>query len=128
LLVDDEVSIECRPVQISQVLINLIINAEHATRGRDDRWIQIQTHDRGTECLIEVIDSGSEMSTEMKQKLRQPLFTSKPPALGTGLGLSISSRIVERHGGRLLIDLNRHETCFQVYLPTSADRTQETKS
>lgn len=123
LLVDDETLIECRPVQISQVLINLINNAEYATRGQPDRWIQIQTHDRGPECLIEVIDSGPEMSKEMKERILQPLFTSKPPALGTGLGLSISRRIVERHGGRLLLDLDRRETCFQVYLPKSADRS-----
>jgi signal transduction histidine kinase len=128
LIVDAEGPIDCRPVQISQVLINLIHNAEYATRGQQDRWIRIQTHDRGEDWLIEVMDSGPAISAEAKQKLTQPFFTTKPPGVGTGLGLSISRRIVERHGGRLALDVDRRETCFQIFLPKPVPRTQEIKS
>ena len=126
--IEREACIVGRPVQISQVLINLLNNSEFATRNQQARWVRIETQDRIQEWLIEVIDSGPILSPEAKLKLNQPFYTTKPPGVGTGLGLSICRRIIQRHGGRLQIDIHRSETCLQIFLPKARTPTQEVKA
>ena len=64
---------------------------------------------------IEVRDSGPGVPVEVRDRLFQPMSTSKPE--GMGLGLAISRTIAERHGGRLWLDTESHQTNFCLELP-----------
>jgi two-component system, NtrC family, sensor kinase len=91
------------PHQIQQVLVNLVLNAIHATPPGG--WIRIRTATSnldGTETvLIEVEDSGEGMSPEAAEKAFHPFFSTK--AQGTGLGLPIAKQIVEQHKGNIAL-------------------------
>jgi PAS domain S-box-containing protein len=111
------VKIECRAIQISQVLLNLLNNAFDAVEGRPEKWIQIGVEDRGSVIQVHVTDSGAGVPKEVVGKLMQPFFTTKGPGKGTGLGLSVSRGIIESHGGRLFLDEQSQQTRFVIELP-----------
>ena len=77
------------------------------------------TRDLGDAVEIRVRDNGTGVSAEIKDKLFQPLFTTKPTGEGTGLGLSISYDVVTRqHGGTIEVDGRKGEfTEFTIRLP-----------
>ena len=108
------------PVQLQQVILNLVMNAveamSHAEPG--GRVLQLQTkvdHSAGTVSL-RVLDSGPPVDPEVVQKMFQPFFTTK--SSGMGMGLSICKTIVEAHGGRLTATANNpHGMEFQIILP-----------
>ena len=87
------------PIQVEQVITNLVRNAAEAMRGRDRRRIEIMASQSGNLIEIEVRDSGPGVGTEVRSRLFHPFVTSKPD--GTGLGLSTSRSIIRAHGGEL---------------------------
>ena len=97
--------------------LNLLNNAVDAAEGEKKGWVRIEltAHDR--EFAIRVMDSGPGIPVELRNKIFEPMFTTKEVGLGTGLGLSISSAIASSHGGKLLLDSNRPNTCFILRLP-----------
>jgi PAS domain S-box-containing protein len=107
----------CRPVEISQVLLNLINNSYHAVSSLEHPWIKIKLEESQESYRISIIDNGPGISSEIKKKLFQPFFTTKEIGVGTGLGLSISKGIVEEHRGRLYFDDSSSNTKFVVELP-----------
>jgi C4-dicarboxylate-specific signal transduction histidine kinase len=109
--------LQCRSTEISQVLLNFLNNAHDAIFSENERWIEIQTHDRGPSLEIWVTDSGKGIPEETAQKIFQPFFTTKEIGKGTGLGLSISKGIIEMHGGTLHIDRKCENTRFVILLP-----------
>ncbi|HND85185.1 MAG TPA: ATP-binding protein, partial [Pseudobdellovibrionaceae bacterium] len=121
LLVDPvpELTVRCREVQISQVLINLINNAHDAIRGTDNPWVRVSFSQQNDVIDILVLDSGSGIPKEIADKLMTPFFTTKPAGKGTGLGLSISKKIVQDHDGDLFVDHSKVNTCFVIRLPCS---------
>jgi signal transduction histidine kinase len=112
-----EVRLQCRPVQLSQVVVNLINNAIDAIAAMPDKWIEIDIASQDDQVEISIMDSGTGISEEVKSKIMQPFFTTKAVGKGTGLGLSISKAIVESHGGRLWIDDSVDHTKFVISLP-----------
>lgn len=114
-------SISCRPVQISQVLINLISNAHDAILTLPERWIEIESTLQDGFVEITVTDSGSGIPREIAEKMMEPFFTTKEVNKGTGLGLSISKGIVETHEGTLQLDANSPHTRFVIRLPAVTD-------
>lgn len=110
------IRLEARPVQIAQVLINLISNAIDAIEKNSDPWIKVKSEESENEIIISIIDSGTQIPPEIAEKIMSPFFTTKAPGKGTGLGLSISKKIVESHGGQLILETTPH-TCFRVILP-----------
>jgi C4-dicarboxylate-specific signal transduction histidine kinase len=108
---------ECRPNQISQVILNLLNNACDATLGQPERWIRLDVRDKGSLFEIAVTDSGSGVPKDISRKIMAPFFTTKPPGKGTGLGLSISSNIMTDHGGSLALDHTSPHTRFVMTLP-----------
>ena len=86
--------------QIEQLLINLFINAAHASH--DGGAIRVNVTHLPDRIRLIVADSGRGMSPEVQSRAFEPFFTTK--AKGTGLGLSICRRIVETHGGRVFLE------------------------
>ncbi len=113
----DEVELNCRPVQIEQVLINLVNNAYDAIQGSENPWIRIEATKINQSIQIRVTDSGRGISDEIADKLMQPFFTTKPIGKGTGLGLSISIGIAEAHLGKLFLNRECENTQFVLELP-----------
>jgi signal transduction histidine kinase len=87
--------------QMRQVMANLVSNALDAVTVGGHIWLDAVTHEQTMEIVVR--DEGAGMSKEVQRQLFQPFFSSKGD-LGNGLGLYISNEIVERHGGRILVD------------------------
>lgn len=116
---DLDLKIHARPVQISQVLLNLLANSLDAVTKIDKKSILIDVRKEGSEVWIEVRDSGPGLDPEIKERLFQPFATSKLPGQGMGLGLSISRGIMREHGGDLVYLNNHPETTFRMVLPAN---------
>jgi len=114
---ETEVRVKVRPVQISQVLLNLLSNALDAISTIESKRILIRVTSTESEVWIEVEDSGPGPSAVIKDRLFQPFTTSKPPGLGMGLGLSISKGIMKEHKGDLIFVSTAPRTTFRIILP-----------
>lgn len=113
--------IEADSVQISQVLVNLITNAIHAMSAGGT--ITITTKSKGDQVSLAVRDTGSGMSNEVKGKIFEPFYTSKPVGQGTGLGLSVVHGIVEAHKGKILVSSTTGKgSRFEIVLPLKQKR------
>lgn len=111
-----DIDFDCRPVEISQVIVNLLNNAFHAVRRTRDKKITVATEVKDGKILIEVCDTGKGVPEEIKSRIMEPFFTTKILGEGTGLGLSISRSIVESHNGRIYL-ADTKVTKFIVELP-----------
>jgi signal transduction histidine kinase len=89
------------PVQIEQVLVNLVINATHALEGKANPKIDVRVKKEQEFVIIEVMDNGPGLSNEVMEKLWVPFFTTKEVGKGTGLGLPICRKIIEQSGGKI---------------------------
>lgn len=110
----------CHSGEITQVLMNLFLNASHACekRGILDITTCVQELKARQWIVIKVQDNGKGMHKDVLKKVFDPFFTTKPVGVGTGLGLSVSFGIIEKHGG--IIDVKSTEgqgTLFTLYLP-----------
>ncbi|HIJ62422.1 MAG TPA: GAF domain-containing protein [Rhodospirillaceae bacterium] len=104
------------PVQVQQVITNLVRNAAEAVRDRDVRRIGIAASQSGNLIEIEISDSGPGVGPEVRSRLFRPFVTSKPD--GTGLGLSTSRSIIRAHGGELwCAEDGPGGACFHFTLP-----------
>ncbi|MEL0585356.1 MAG: ATP-binding protein [Candidatus Thiodiazotropha sp. (ex. Lucinoma kazani)] len=113
-------AIEVVPDQITQVLMNLIINSLDATASsrKEKAIVEVVTRIAEGGIEIEIKDSGVGMDESTLEHALEPFFTTKEPGKGTGLGLSLCSSIVSSHEGRLLIDsLPGVGTSVIVFLP-----------
>jgi len=73
---------------------------------------------RGDEVVIRIADSGVGISASDRARIFEPFFTTKPVGSGTGLGLSTSFAIIERHGGRIVVESEvGRGTTFEIWLP-----------
>lgn len=119
----EKLLIECRPTEISQVLLNLLYNASDAIEGKDLKWIEIKVAQEKNFVKISVIDSGEGIPLSIKNKVMEPFFTTKEPGKGTGLGLSIALGISKAHGGNLYLDQHSKNTCFvlEIQRPTKVE-------
>lgn len=102
--------------QLHQVLVNLVVNAIHATP--DGGKIVITTgHDRKN-IILKIADSGTGMNKEVMKQLFIPFFTTKDVDVGTGLGLSVVHGIVTSHSGTIKVTSTIGEgSCFEIKLP-----------
>ncbi len=118
-----DLEIECRPVQISQILLNLLNNALSAVLKSPDnqRWIRIEVETSHDLLRLKTIDSGPGVPEAIRHRIMEPFFTTKKIGEGTGLGLSISKGIAEEHGGRLYMNEKTEHTCFILELHRYCD-------
>jgi PAS domain S-box-containing protein len=113
-----ELNVPCREVQISQALLNLMQNALDAAIENDcERWVRLEVEPGAGSVAISVIDSGPGIPSELRSRIGEPFFTTKPVGKGTGLGLSLSKTIAEDHGGSLAYSEDHGHTRFSLVLP-----------
>jgi signal transduction histidine kinase/CheY-like chemotaxis protein len=105
--------------QLTQVLLNLVTNAEHAVLAAAKKELSIRTRRSGeSELLLEVRDTGAGMDEATSGRVFEPFFTTKQSGQGTGLGLSLSYSIVASHRGRIEVESKpRSGSAFRVFLP-----------
>ncbi len=111
------VDIDCKPSQISQVLLNLFNNANDAVEELSEKWIQVGFSQANGMIKIYITDSGLGISPEISQRIMEPFFTTKEVGKGTGLGLSITKGIIEAHKGKFTYNADSHHTQFIIELP-----------
>ena len=104
---------------LQQLLLNLLINAEHAlTSESGRRAITVRTHAEDETVRLECEDTGHGIPADIKHRVFDPFFTTKPEGVGTGLGLSICYGIVRDHGGRISVESEPGKgAAFTVILP-----------
>ena len=114
-------------VQIQQVLINLMRNAQEAMRDSTRRELIVRTSSADPDrMLVEVSDTGPGIPDDIAPQLFQPFVTSKPG--GMGVGLSISRRIIEAHGGEISVSKNPSGgATFLFTLPAMTEASIEYK-
>lgn len=109
---DSVFKVNCDPVQIDRVISNLILNSIQAIGAKKGK-ITVSIEDKDSWCFITVEDSGIGIDPENKDKIFEPLFTTKTH--GTGLGLSTVKNIVEAHQGSIKVESN--PTRFIIKIP-----------
>jgi len=120
--------ISCYAQQLSQVILNLVVNAAQAikeSKGEnmsEKGFINISTHIQDNWFVISIADSGTGMTEEVKKRIFDPFYTTKDVGKGTGQGLSMAhSSIVENHQGRIEVESEPGKgSTFNLYLPVSS--------
>lgn len=104
--------------ELSQVVLNLMINACHAIKDTPDGFIELMTQKENTHMLIHVRDNGTGIAKAHMPRIFDPFFTTKPVGQGTGLGLSVGYGIIRHHQGEI-IAANRQSrgAQFTIRLP-----------
>jgi signal transduction histidine kinase len=92
-------AVECYPGLLNQAVMNLVSNSIDAIAERGTIVVRTGTADGAYQ--IQVSDTGSGIPPQLRDRVREPFFTTKPVGEGTGLGLSITYSIVRKHGGTL---------------------------
>jgi len=119
--------VKCNPGELSQVFLNMIINASHAILeglGEDSSGkgvITIATRSRGEWVEIQISDTGSGIPKEIQSQIFDPFFTTKEVGRGTGQGLAIShSVVVDKHKGKIRVQTSSEKgSCFIIQLPVN---------
>jgi len=103
------------------VWTNLVHNACDAVAEVEDPVVTLRVHRADDSVVVEVEDNGPGVPDELRERVFDAFFTTKPPGQGTGLGLQVSYRIVVvEHGGDFALDSVPGRTTFRVTLPVSS--------
>jgi len=113
------------PGSLSQVILNMLVNASHAIPEGKMGTITIRTSlshqkvsDKPQDIILQIEDNGSGMDEETVNRIFDPFYTTKDVGVGTGLGLSISTSIIKKHGGTISVDSETGVgTMFTICLP-----------
>lgn len=108
---------EANEIQLSQLILNLVLNAFQAMEDREG-LLTVQTAYDEHNIHIRVEDTGCGIPDEIRENIFEPFFTTKEPGKGTGLGLAIAAQVVEDHRGRIQVTSRPGQgTAFTVTLP-----------
>ncbi len=114
----EDLSLAISPARLTQVILNLVLNAGAALRDRPDGRIRISARRTATEGILRVEDNGPGIPSAVKDVVFDPFFTTKDVGEGTGLGLSVCRGIVTAHGGTIRIDPSHVSgAAFEIALP-----------
>ena len=111
---DSDVAVNCDLVKLDAVFINIIVNAIQAI-SEEGGTIEIKISLDSNYAIVDIIDSGVGIPEEFKDKIFEPLFTTKQQ--GTGLGLASCKNIIEQHNGT--ISVKNNPTTFTIKFPQS---------
>jgi PAS domain S-box-containing protein len=128
------------PGQVEQVLLNLVVNARDAIRGREGGRVTIRTSNAelqsefehwgvqdasGAYVRLDVSDNGSGMDRATQARIFDPFFTTKEPGQGTGLGLATVFGIVKQSGGYVWVESEPGQgAMFSIYLPRTMNASR----
>lgn len=108
--------VECFPMQLNQVFMNLLVNAAHAIPEKGE--IRIKTWQEDGFVCVAISDTGTGIPDDIKNKIFNPFFTTKGVGKGTGLGLSIAYGIIDKHKGSIKLDSKLGSgTTFTIRIP-----------
>lgn len=122
--------------KLRQVIINLCNNAQYALAEKGGGQIIISTQENQDTVQITVMDTGTGIPDEIKNKIFDPFFTTKAVGKGTGLGLSVTYGIIQEHGGTITVESPVNDpktgkeingTAFHIRLPLSAAADSTTR-
>jgi signal transduction histidine kinase/ActR/RegA family two-component response regulator len=123
---DCKAHIKGDPVELREVLVNMIYNAVDAMPSGGE--VRVSTQETRDRVVIHITDTGTGMGPEVKQRLFDPFFTTKGKA-GTGMGLAVSFGIIRRHEGSIEVDSEPGRgTTFKISLPKVTQEAPETQS
>lgn len=110
--------------QLTQVITNLLLNAQHALQSNPGpRLLRVVSAPRDNVVQVRVIDNGPGVSESIRSRIFEPLFTTKEVGAGTGIGLALCHRIIESHGGRFFLERHsRPGATFTIRLPVDASQ------
>ncbi|MBB3167282.1 response regulator [Simiduia aestuariiviva] len=112
------VPIQCIGPQISQVLLNLLVNAGQSMADFGRIEVRSGVEDAGDYVWLSIEDNGKGMALDVQRKIFDPFFTTKPVGEGTGLGLSVSYGIIQMHRGEIQVQSTPGcGSCFTLRLP-----------
>jgi PAS domain S-box-containing protein len=104
--------------QVGQVVINLLVNAQHVlTEQPEPRRIEVETGKTNGSTYFRLTDNGPGVPDAFRARIFDPFFTTKEGNLGTGIGLSVSRSIAREHGGTLCLDNSQQGAVFVLSLP-----------
>ena len=109
------------PIELEQVVLNLLTNARDALRGKKGASVEIHSWQEGEHGIVEVRDNGPGVGAELRERVFQLLFTTKPAGVGTGLGLWVSQGIVRGLGGSIALRDSEAGATFRVTLPLAPE-------
>ena len=113
---DCKAHIKGDPVELREVLVNMIYNAIDAMPSGGE--VRVSAQENRDRVAVHITDTGTGMTPEVKQRLFDPFFTTKGKA-GTGMGLAVSFGIIRRHDGSIEVESEPGRgTTFKISLPT----------
>jgi signal transduction histidine kinase len=112
--------VRCAGPLITQILVNLLENGAQAAGSGG--WVLVRSSEIEGRLAIDVSDSGAGVPAELRSRIFQPFFTTKPPGKGTGLGLTTARNVALRHDGDLKLVDASSGTFFRLEIPISPIR------
>lgn len=114
-----EIKVQCRPMQLSQAILNLLNNSfESLVRENNkEKTIHIMVEKSQNEALIRIMDNGRGVPPDIRGKIFNPFFTTKEIGEGMGLGLNVSLGMIVSQNGTLELDSKSEKTSFLIKLP-----------
>jgi len=110
--------IQADPGDLIQVFVTLLVNGAQAMKGRGR--LTLATLVKGDAITVSIHDTGPWIPSEHREKLFAPVFTTKPGGTGTGLGLYVVRTLIQKHGGRILVESEEGQgTTFSLQFPKS---------
>jgi len=114
--------VKCRGGELKQVFFNILSNGASAMVGHTDNpcpTFFMRTYGKENQICVEIRDNGPGMPENIRRRIFEPFFSTKPDREGAGLGLSVSSFVItENHKGTIEVESAPGEgTCFRIFLP-----------
>ncbi|MGB3289312.1 MAG: ATP-binding protein [Burkholderiaceae bacterium] len=114
---DTAVLVKADPVEMEQVVFNLVRNALEAVDKQDPARVTVTLKPTASKVILDVSDNGPGIAPQLRDRLFTPFTTTRPG--GTGLGLALSQRLVERAGGEIFLAQDGPGATFRITLPSN---------
>jgi signal transduction histidine kinase len=117
LKVDAEADFEIKgqPSQLKKAFAGLLQNAHDAVNGTESPWIELRMECKNGRLFVRILDSGKIGDRALIAKIGTPLFTTRENS--AGIGVFMAKKIIEKHGGKLVLEQGEPNTCFLFDLP-----------